>query len=294
MIAIALSWGALGYLASLNSRDAKAFSCRLRKEQGAAALSLAEEAKNLADHLRMIRQMLDIDLDKEEIAACEYPLLQLPTNLAARSRWKTTTHVSVFAFQVNFTAHRRQVMFEQHTRGFATPIVEFIVDDKQPQPNIHEVFDMLVRHRAALLDYANSCTKETIKDVDRLQFQSDEIDRLARQLQAMKATTNISAQHLQQQPARILVIKSAKFGPSDGSTATDCTLKVKANIHNNAIDMAVSDGLLPVAFSMARLTESVFKQSYVLRVIYTIGEDSEREIVRYEGSRLVIPETEST
>jgi hypothetical protein len=94
--------------------------------------------------------------------------------------------------------------------------------------------------------------------------------------------------------AGALIIKSAQYGPDDGSTPIDCSLKVKGHIQGNRIDMKVSDALLPMSVAVLAASALGFRPTYLLRVIYTLGGDGEREIVRYEGSRLILPEPPAT
>jgi hypothetical protein len=115
---------------------------------------------------------------------------------------------------------------------------------------------------------------------------TEKIERLTRELTFARSTLN------EERKARTLVIKSAKYTADDGSDVVDCTDTVKGYINGNAINMMVSDDiLLPAKNVLATLAiTSPFRRRRMLKVVYTFGDLPERDVVRFQGSRLILPD----
>jgi hypothetical protein len=92
------------------------------------------------------------------------------------------------------------------------------------------------------------------------------------------------------EPVPRLVIQKALYGPENRLGFEDVTHIVRAHLHNNAIDMEVSDKTFPEFPPHSRIMAMPLPSKYLLEVTYTMGDLKDQVIVRYAGSRLVLPE----
>ncbi len=76
----------------------------------------------------------------------------------------------------------------------------------------------------------------------------------------------------------------------DGTGAIDCGDVVRGYIRNNKLDIVLSDNILAHDVHLLLMDiASPLRRRRLLKVAYTL-DGPEREIVRFQGDRLIIPE----
>jgi len=189
-------------------------------------------------------------------------------------------------FEARTVGHKPHSWFEVRAVGIVQPPDEQVrslnkeietrteeLSNKQREIDLlNQQLELAVQNRSAERT-ANAANKE-------------KIERLTRELTFARSTLN------EERKARTLVIKSAKYTADDGSDVVDCTDTVKGYINGNAINMMVSDDiLLPAKNVLATLAiTSPFRRRRMLKVVYTFGDLPERDVVRFQGSRLILPD----
>lgn len=130
----------------------KLIGTRSNVEIAGAFRLLAREAETLHNQLHGIRIVLDKDLDKEGVAASEYPLRQMNFAREDRSKW-TEDHVKLFLFQHDYAWHRSYVMQERIDTGFTSEVITYplSLDDSN---TTKQVIKMLDDHAKKLRDQA--------------------------------------------------------------------------------------------------------------------------------------------